>query len=201
MVKLHLPDLAEQWAQFHPRQLCEASTAGWSYTGLPVHLEQLQLNHPHNMLHLTNTVPLALAGLKQIIAYLHIQLIIGVPDIDLPGEVSLKDVLKIFTDSKRILQEFSKHQAYCLWIIFKLTDSIVSLDFEELRVGTDKFEAMKELLGILEKYRNKLRLNDPLDLDPNVAGELTGEIIIRWKMCINTAENLFTWKNPTKTRE
>ena len=78
-------DLAEQWAQFHPRQLCEASTAGWSYTGLPVHLEQLQLNHPHNMLHLTNTVPLALAGLKQIIAYLHIQLIIGVPDIDLPG--------------------------------------------------------------------------------------------------------------------
>ena len=67
-----------------------------------------------------------------------------------------------------------------MWIIFKLTDSIVSLDFEELRVGTDKFEAMKELLGILEKYRNKLRLNDPLDLDPNVAGELTGEIIIRY---------------------
>ena len=78
----------------------------------------------------------------------------------------MKDVLKIFTDSKKILQEFSKHQAYCLWIIFKLTDSIVSLDFEELRVGTDKFEAMKELLGILEKYRNKLRLNDPLDLEP-----------------------------------
>ena len=92
----------------------------------------------------------------------------------------MKDVLKIFSDRKRILQEFSKNHAYCLWILFKLTDSIVSLDLEELRVGTEKFEAMKELLGILEKYRNKLRLNDPLDLDPNMAGELTGEIIIRY---------------------
>ena len=73
-------------------------------------------------------------------------------------------------------------------------DIMVEGDTEELKAGTEKFLSLKRLVSILEQYLSKVNRNDPLNLDPVTGGEMAAEMVSRWKLAVNTAENIHKMK-------
>ena len=55
-------------------------------------------------------------------------------------------------------------------------DLMVEGDMEELRVGTTSFQALKQLVSLLEQYLIRVNTNDPINLDPVIVGEMAAEM-------------------------
>eukprot|EP00092_Neocalanus_flemingeri_P018341 GFUD01019850.1.p1 GENE.GFUD01019850.1~~GFUD01019850.1.p1 ORF type:complete len:535 (+),score=179.90 GFUD01019850.1:63-1667(+) len=183
----HIQDMAELLsAGFLPHHLCPSSTSTWSYTSLPAYMATAGHNHPHNMLTSCSLLP-PHSSIKHLLAYLYIQLVLGVTSVDLPGQVSTTDLVQMLDTHKGLWGTLAKDQHYSMWSVLGLMDIMVEGEMEELKVGTDQFDSLKKLVSLLEQYLGRVGRNDPLNLDPVTVGELAAEMASRWKMAVNTA--------------
>eukprot|EP00092_Neocalanus_flemingeri_P037673 GFUD01041012.1.p1 GENE.GFUD01041012.1~~GFUD01041012.1.p1 ORF type:complete len:570 (+),score=193.85 GFUD01041012.1:87-1712(+) len=193
----HIQDMAELLsAGFLPHHLCPSSTSTWSYTSLPAYMATAGHNHPHNMLTSCSLLP-PHSSIKHLLAYLYIQLVLGVTSVDLPGQVTTTDLVQMLDTHKGLWGTLAKDQHYSMWSVLGLMDIMVEGEMEELKVGTDQFDSLKKLVSLLEQYLGRVGRNDPLNLDPVTVGELAAEMASRWKMAVNTAENIHSMKVQT----
>jgi len=183
-------------AGFFPHQLCPASTTTWSYSSLPSYMATAGHNHPHNMLASCSLLP-PHSPIRHLLAYLYTQLVLGVTQVDLPGQVSITDLVEIIDTHKGLWWALAKDQHYSMWAVLGFMDIMVEGDTEELKAGTEKFLSLKRLVSILEQYLSKVNRNDPLNLDPVTVGEMAAEMVSRWKLAVNTAENIHKMKVQT----
>lgn len=183
-------------AGFFPHQLCPASTSTWSYSTLPSYMTTAGHNHPHNMLISCSMLP-PHSPIRHLVAYLYSQLVLGVTSVDLPGRVTTVDLVQMLDTHKRLWWNLTKDQHYSTWAILGLMDIMVEGDMEELKVGTDHFLSLKKLISLLEQYLSRVCRPDPLNLDPVTVGEMAAEMVSRWKLAINTAENIHSMKVQT----
>jgi len=187
-------DLAEMLsANFFPHQMCPSSTSTWSYDTLPPYMASSGYNHPHNMLAISNLLP-PLHPIRHLVSYLYIQLILGITSVDLPGLVSTADLVEMLDTHKKKWLSLAKDHHYCLWVVLGLIDLMVEGEVTELSVKSPQHSALKKLVSLVEQYLSKLDRNDPLDLDPVKVGELAAELISRWHLAVNAAENIHSMK-------
>jgi len=183
-------------AGFFPHQLCPVSTSTWSYSTLPSYMNTAGHNHPHNMLASCSLLP-PHSPIRHLVAYLYSQLVLGVTSVDLPGQVTTADLVDMLNTHKRLWWNLTKDQHYSTWTVLGLMDIMVEGEREELKVGTDQFLSLKKLVSLLEQYLSRANRTDPLNLDPVTVGETAAEMVSRWKLAVNTAENIHSMKVQT----
>ena len=132
---------------FLPNRLCHASTSTWSYTTLPPYMAGD--NHPHNMLTKCLLLP-PHSSIRHLLCYLYTQLVMGVTSVDLPGIVSSSDLVTMLNTYKMLWLTMAKDQHYSTWAVLGFMNLMVEGDMEELRVGTESFQALKQLVRLLE---------------------------------------------------
>lgn len=183
-------------AGFLPNRSCPASTSTWSYTTLPPYMATAGHNHPHNML--TNCLLLPPhSSIRHLLCYLYTQLVMGVTSVDLPGMVSTSDLVTMLNTHKMLWRTMAKDQHYSMWAVLGFMDLMVEGDMEEVRVGTESFQALKQLVSLLEQYLSRVNTNDPLNLDPVIVGEMAAEMSSRWKLALQRVENIHSMKLQT----
>eukprot|EP00090_Calanus_glacialis_P040816 TRINITY_DN7142_c0_g1_i5.p1 TRINITY_DN7142_c0_g1~~TRINITY_DN7142_c0_g1_i5.p1 ORF type:complete len:279 (+),score=88.34 TRINITY_DN7142_c0_g1_i5:869-1705(+) len=181
---------------FLPNRLCHASTSTWSYTTLPPYMAGD--NHPHNMLTKCLLLP-PHSSIRHLLCYLYTQLVMGVTSVDLPGIVSSSDLVTMLNTYKMLWLTMAKDQHYSTWAVLGFMNLMVEGDMEELRVGTESFQALKQLVSLLEQYLSRVNTNDPLNLDPVIliVVEMAAEMSSRWKLAVRRVENIHSMKVQT----
>jgi len=183
-------------AGFLPNRLCPAITSTWAYTTLPPYMATAGHNHPHNMLTTCLLLP-PHSSIRHLLCYLYTQLVMGVTSVDLPGMVSTSDLVTMLNTHKMLWRTMAKDQHYSMWAVLGFMDLMVEGDIEELRVGTEPFLALKQLVNLLEQYLSRVNTNDPLNLDPVLVGEKAAEMSSRWKLTLQRVENIHSMKVQT----
>eukprot|EP00090_Calanus_glacialis_P040815 TRINITY_DN7142_c0_g1_i1.p1 TRINITY_DN7142_c0_g1~~TRINITY_DN7142_c0_g1_i1.p1 ORF type:complete len:281 (+),score=83.10 TRINITY_DN7142_c0_g1_i1:869-1711(+) len=183
-------------AGFLPNRSCPASTSTWSYTTLPPYMAGD--NHPHNMLTKCLLLP-PHSSIRHLLCYLYTQLVMGVTSVDLPGIVSSSDLVTMLNTYKMLWLTMAKDQHYSTWAVLGFMNLMVEGDMEELRVGTESFQALKQLVSLLEQYLSRVNTNDPLNLDPVIliVVEMAAEMSSRWKLAVRRVENIHSMKVQT----
>jgi len=143
--------------------------------------------HPHNASHLCTLMPPSIAGcrLRRIFAYFGLQIGLGVPQPDLPWEVSLSDLWSCLSQHRERWRTVSKEQHYVTRHLLALMDQIYS---GEVPPSSSHWKALRGLLGLLDEYRDKAPKLDTLNPDPVIVGEASAELGSRWTLALNVAE-------------
>jgi len=176
--------------------MCISSTATWSYTTLPSHMATAGHNHPHNMLAICLLLP-PHSSIRHLMCYLYTQLVLGVTSVDLPGMVTMTDLVNMLNTHKMLWRTMAKDQHYSMLAVLGFMDLMVEGDTEELKFETEQFQSLKELIGILEQYLSRVNMNDPLNLDPVTVGEKAGEMSSRWKLAVDRAKFIHSMRVQT----
>merc|ERR1712226_649707 len=132
--------------------------------------------------------------LKHLLAYLGIQLVLGVQQPDLPCEAGLPDLwasLKLHKDAWRAVCREQHYDTHC---VLQLMDHMYSGHPIDGRFQSEHLIALKGVLGMVEEYRGRVGRQDTLDLDPVTVLETAAELVSRWRMALITAENIHTLK-------
>ena len=144
--------------------------------------------HPHNVSHLCTLMPPSSAGcrLRRIFAYFGLQIGLGVPQPDLPWEVSLSDLWNCLSKHRERWRTVSQKQHYATRHLLALMDQVYS---GELPPSSCHWKALRSLLVLLEEYRDRAPRLDALNTDPAVVAEASAELGSRWTLALNAAEN------------
>lgn len=201
-----LLDVAEFLIFFMPGNLCP-ETVTWDYDNLPKHFQNLHLppakrlgyNHPHNLLHCLSIIPSSHRGskLRCLLAYIYLQMTLGIADLDLPINADMTDVhQKLLTENAGLWRALHPHH-YAMRCVVGFLDVIFSGDASDIPNHSDKFEAVRHVNGHLSEYGKRLPSMDPLNLDPVVVKEMTCELSNRWTLALQNSENVFNLKEQT----
>jgi len=201
-----LLDVAEFLIWFFPGNVCPG-TVTWDYDNLPKHFQNLSLppskrlgyNHPHNMLHCLLILPSSHRGekLRCLLAYIYLQMTLGIADLDLPFDADMTDVHQKLLVENFVLWRALHCHHYAMRCVVGFLDVIFSGDASDIPHGGEKFEAVRQVNGHLSEYGKRLPSMDPLNLDPVVVKEITCELSNRWTLALQNSENVFTLKEQT----
>lgn len=144
--------------------------------------------HPHDVSHLCTLMPPSVAGcrLRRIFAYFGLQIGLGVPQPDLPWEVSLSDLWSCLSTHRERWRTVSRKQHYVTRHLLALMDHVYS---GEVLPSSCHWKALRGLLALLQEYREKAPMLDTLHPDPAVVGEASADLGSRWTLALNAAEN------------
>ena len=189
-----LQDVAEILStRFLPRQLSD-TCCRWSQAACPGHMRDVPgHNHPHNMVHLLNIIPNVCRSFKQVLAYVFIQMILGIESIDLPDSCSVSEVMTVLRSKSSTWRMYSDSLQYTSWCLLQLVDKAVD-PHKMCKFGTENYRLMKELDEYIEKHNVRNRWKDTKNIDESMMLEKAKEIRQRWKVFMDRTENVASLK-------
>jgi len=166
---------------FMPGVLLPSICLPWSYSSLPPYWGEGGLNHPHNMLCVAMLLPCK--GLKQLLAYLCIQLILGIQNIDLPSHLTLTDVKVLMEENSSctLLTELTETGYYPVFCLLSLVDILICT-LHTSRPSTEDQSTMKAIIEEVQAIYRRTPKTDPLDLDPVAVSEVAIDFVTRWNL-------------------
>jgi len=184
--------------RFLPRQLSEVACP-WLDASCPSHMgEKPGHNHPHNMLHVAICFPPAYPLVRQLIAYIYVQLILKCESVDLPApnDVKLEDLVTVIENQLGTVISYCENQLYALWSLIQLIEVFV-VSCPPFKYGHSDFEAFKKIRdfvdqNILMRFKG---IKDTKNIDLNSLVGHCEKIIPRWNKKIETIENNQELKN------
>jgi len=195
-------DIVEFLIMFAPGKLCPG-TVNWDYELLPKHFQNLSVpfnkrngyNHPHNLLHCLHVMPNSVRGrsLRRLLAYLYLQMTLGVADLDLPGFADMSDVERMMKREVGLWRALHPHH-YAMRCTVGFLDAIFAGDASEIPHSSNNFEALRFVNSQLSEYGKRLPSMDPLNLDPVVVKEMTCELTNRWSLALQNSQGVFSLK-------